>query len=1248
MDSETKFIDILTSLEALVVFIGNGASMEGFNESEQPFPSFSQLIVSVLSNAGKNENGEITTKNAFKHFSLFEKYINNEQDDACLYLKNYLNGKPGTPHYHFVNLITCLFEIEELKFSNLIFVTTNYDTMIEQALENSGIKYVSESLPKDKSLFSHDYLEKIQNHLQKGTPVVLHIFGDLESEAPIFFQKEMEFSELEKGFFKRLFQKSILSIGYSFYDQVIKDIICAQNNIHNKPLYNVSPKEINNENLLDKPRKIYNYNMYFKEFAIKLICDMYVESGNNKQPSRQNIFLGLKARYEQKIQNLNFNFVYDLEFLKWRIELVNSYSINRIIDLTSDDILLNNMDKLYVYRDGIHWDTFLKSVESIGLVLGEAGMGKSTYFHMLAKQKPLENIFMLLLIPARLKDIGFIEYLANNFLCKSDQLETLFDHFDSILKHSDHYFIILVDAINELAEKAISVKSEIEEFFKKKWNNIKIVYSCRTYYWKNNLRNEYHNVLNYFPSVELKHFDDKQLLEAYSKYKSLYSLSGDLNNTTVDFRNKLKDPLMLRLLSEGYQNRSIPAFAPAVKIYSEYLKFIENKSNKSNIIDTLVDIGNIFWEIDMDDLLGTMSIHKDYLKPLNQDHIKFLKESNILYEEHHFVQFHYERLFEFILGYSILVKNGWEHPANNLNASTIYQLWIICIENNKPYTYTFAIKSALIYLSRISDIKQKDLIENGNILAELLDINKVDPNIDSATADHFRHFVLEVIRELVTELDSQGEDIENSRIAGYEKLKETLGQKIFYDVILQIGRDDFRSVSYQLELLCADNPEIKRQVIFNLLYLVNDEDQFKVLEKEILHKANSVDKDTLDGLVYLLPLYIKNFRIIEKMSGKTLINYVQDKLIKIRNNISTQPGRTSFQNKLINSVQSVFEKEGNGFFGHGTTPYDGIAYSWGMGEEEKNLAQSLASLLSFQADCNLIKHNKLSIRFFASEIMHLNDINAPYESADQIERVRSWEYFIARFILVKTAKYEFPFVISFLEEMMKENMWLTFNFALSVMEAVLRTIHINNDNLYELGLEKMMFWVDENESKHPEVFYQRLSTDNPLDVSMNPLSQTANTIIQKTPERKFSFLDERVKSGNLQKAKLALLSLRKVVRKFPEAGKTSFEIAWGMRDKYDEEFRNWLDLSLKELSYVQPKMVYDIFVIINATAEDKNRINNIKASPKTNEYNIIPFFQWLMSDIHAMQLAVSFYSQMIHSDKDIFFKEKLVSLFRDN
>lgn len=266
IDPMYYLINTIRDGKDVVIFLGGGASMEG-KQGEKPYPGFDELIGTVLKDWGFNPNER---KKRFEKFLLVIKKWEDEQKLSAR-LSKYLEGEPGLAHYYLAALSIVLFS----ECNALLYLTTNYDDLMRKAftdLERNPLRRFSTksiSLPKDTtSLRFQEIVNNIEAHMEKGYPVIVKLFGDLDSQCPIFRQDDMKFQEeVEKKLIEWL-KRPMIFIGYSFKDQVIQKLVLSS--ITGSPSFIVNPSDDIPEFIL-KQERVYHIKKTFSEFIDEVI-----------------------------------------------------------------------------------------------------------------------------------------------------------------------------------------------------------------------------------------------------------------------------------------------------------------------------------------------------------------------------------------------------------------------------------------------------------------------------------------------------------------------------------------------------------------------------------------------------------------------------------------------------------------------------------------------------------------------------------------------------------------------------------------------------------------------------------------------------------------------------------------------------------------------------------------------------------------------------------------------------------------
>lgn len=221
----------------MVFFLGAGASMEGTKDG-LGFPSFSTLIENVLKKWGNIPENKEDRLRMF--FTIIEEWKN--QNRLSRNLKNFLKGEPGSAHYYLAALSIALFG----KSNAMLYLTTNYDNLINKAfsgLENNTVhKFEVVSISIRPRITGSDFLSiagNIEAHWKDGEPVIIKLFGDLDSQNPVFRQEEMIFEPVVRDTLIQWMEKPMVFIGYSFSDKIINRLLTLTKS--NAPVFAVKP-----------------------------------------------------------------------------------------------------------------------------------------------------------------------------------------------------------------------------------------------------------------------------------------------------------------------------------------------------------------------------------------------------------------------------------------------------------------------------------------------------------------------------------------------------------------------------------------------------------------------------------------------------------------------------------------------------------------------------------------------------------------------------------------------------------------------------------------------------------------------------------------------------------------------------------------------------------------------------------------------------------------------------------------------
>jgi hypothetical protein len=237
IDPMYNLLNTIFDDKEVVLFLGPGASTEG-KQNGQRFPGTEELMESVLKKFGPVPE---TKKKRLDLFStIIEKWEKEKRLSARL--SEFLDGEPGAAHYYLAALSIALFGDSNA----LLYLTANYDDLIGKAFtyleRNPERKFKTVSLPLRPRMTGSEFQEMVGNidgHLKDGRPVILKLFGDLNSHSPIFKQDKMTFEPEVEKILAEWMKKPMIVIGYSFSDKILEELFVAARGT--SPVFLVNP-----------------------------------------------------------------------------------------------------------------------------------------------------------------------------------------------------------------------------------------------------------------------------------------------------------------------------------------------------------------------------------------------------------------------------------------------------------------------------------------------------------------------------------------------------------------------------------------------------------------------------------------------------------------------------------------------------------------------------------------------------------------------------------------------------------------------------------------------------------------------------------------------------------------------------------------------------------------------------------------------------------------------------------------------
>lgn len=830
---------------------------------------------------------------------------------------------------------------------------------------------------------------------------------------------------------------------------------------------------------------------------------------------------------------------------------------------------------------GPDFERFIQGNKPLLAVIGDSGSGKSILFYQVAGE-PENNFIVLFYDIHHLQSVGSLSSrLINDFDYNLKDLDTLFLIFDRLFTKENKKLLILLDGLNESFQiEPSDLKTEIEVLGSKLPNSIKISYSCRTVYWNSYIKvNSPISSTLYHDSKEflLHHFSLDEAEKAFHNYQNLYKFEGVFNLLRDDIKRKIRDPLMLRMLAEGYQGKRLPSFAPAVKIFRNFEDALKRKfGGRLFLMDFLyelisfkLDELNIVEQVSI--LFNTRSVRREtrflnYFQMAKPgDPFIILEDEGIitsLEAEHSIYMFTYDRFFEYLLGKEI----GREFRVNS--REEFVELLCKKIQSLQRHHYSFlaALKTEIIRLN-INNPKGNWSFYDKKTLKLLL--NNSDPAIV--------YFTKEVLRELAFEGEG---DI-------FAALKNVADDELGWKLLaLDIVGDSPEIYPILLEGLFSGNRHFTRRSMAILSVLNEDPSSRKNFETSMVDKIKNCADFTAEHALGFLYYSAAIFSLEDRLGG--------DPIKKIREFWRTilmggQGGLGAIKEMIKTAFISIVRIEGPSFFSSisrsGNGKEDGIDYLWKvLSGKEKDAALKMVPLIA--DDIPIDDEYEEIIRFFGSQVRYLDKKN---KKKSLSRYTYSLEYKISQWIIIQRSKSSYNNIKNILDRYVETGDWACIKFALITMKSILQIIYADNLDILKDGFKQMKVWTNNLEEQSNE-FYSALDAAEPFSIDFIPILPVATIdALYFTPRNgPVGVLEERLISGDLRKILLALLATRSLWKENPAKILATLEIILGIKDPV---VQTRLDRILREIYFEYPRMVEDFFWKNQLTTD---RIQTIK------------------------------------------------------
>jgi hypothetical protein len=399
---------------------------------------------------------------------------------------------------------------------------------------------------------------------------------------------------------------------------------------------------------------------------------------------------------------------------------------------------------LYLQRNKTKdiFEQFLRSDKTCFVLTGKSGVGKSNFLFSLSQEYkyPHPTVSLLMYNGAKLdsqKSItalvsqDFDDYLSLSQAITPGAITNIWQEIATIEESDSRTVILCIDAINENPE-ARQVLKEIDDLVERSpWPWLKILVTSRPEAWQTMKRGlslaetRYYyeegsddrlsiEMESFSYSLELAPFEKDELPLVYEKYRQAYNLLTDYTDLPTTVKMILRDPLVLRLMADIYQDTTLPRELESSQIYQSYIDSLLKTERleqrdlhflESELIERMIDLehftnrltlaeigqartkdGRTLFDLIHDDgLLSTgRRVNQSYLNLLDSEILVRLGEGRD-YE----IAFKFERFYDYFTGKRLYILAHREGFCGER-----YMGWVKQIQKH-PYLWG-GVRSALI------------------------------------------------------------------------------------------------------------------------------------------------------------------------------------------------------------------------------------------------------------------------------------------------------------------------------------------------------------------------------------------------------------------------------------------------------------------------------------------------------------------------------------------------------------------------
>jgi hypothetical protein len=1185
-------VSTLQSEGDILVFLGAGSSTEG-SQDDGPFPDFDTLVRRVL-----DDEGIPVTNNRMDDFLDVMKRWERESI-LSVRLASYLYGNPGISHFQLASVTMSLFPAINMA----MYLTTNFDDLMFKAL----LAVAKNSPQRDPKAFSlrksavineiTQMFQAIPNHVRRGTPVIVKLFGDLTSNSPIFDSQEMPFDEFTEEKLVKLLEKTTLFIGYGLHDAPILRLLVRSGSP--RPVFVVAPANPIDDGIAEiSQRQFYWLPKTFSEFISDLI-----ETFSARNPTFEETFASFLREADIDLM-LNSRWALR-ECARTASTPARARYLNRARAgaINQDEAINLTVDRS---NTGPDLDAFRQSDARILAIVGESGSGKSTLmFQIYEASNQADDDLYLYYDAQSIQSAGSLSAkLSFDFAVETTKINSILRKIASELDPKGGKLFVMIDALNESnSVDPLVIRYEIESLANDTPANVRFVFSCRRVFWdaRMNPSNDLHiGVYSDRKIFILSKFSVDEAKAAYEVYCDTFQLKSKYESLSLSLREHIRDPLMLRFISEAYRNSVLPQFAPAVLVFREIMNALRRRYQQTplaDFLDCLIDHrldelmnrgggGDIFfYRIVRTDSNLALLAQQQMAGRFHSEHpLTILEDENIITPMESVAtrfKFTYERFYEYLIGlrlhykiFSVERVKFLDFIKGNLNRF-----------RDAHYSFYQGLKSAFVieYIST-SDVSRRREI------AGL--VRNADRSIATFGKDIMREVIFESDLEPVNTLALMSD-----------------GEESTTALILDVGFESEGVLPFAISGLFSDEIGVRRRSVHCLMYQARNFDSLEKMKSLIVDASENdqIGKEAFSvGLVYFFAA------LVGTASNKShAIHGMRLLLTKL---MERTPNRVDLRT-LADAFDDTIKREGPFFFG---ANYDsnGILYPWRDRIQEIDRYRPIVRALMLDSSPEALSRNLDTILFFSDLRVEADADNHTSLFAYQIE------YRIVQWALIRAWLQDSGAVLSLLDRIVERGGPFNIDFALSVVEpALFRTSNADHEFLSKCRA-KMIDWLERFVSSFPE-FFLSLNEKDPFSFNLVPLAVLARVEAQyfTTESGVIPCISNWLANASLNHRKMALLAANWLSQEFPTKVLTTLEPTI-----HEPELEIWYDRVLAGYQRHSPRLLDEFFGKMHFSIRRRTNIRTLETGNDSEnvQYQCESFFAWLFlggrSRLHELAL----------------------------